>query len=214
MTKYQEYSDSVRIIETQTKSTILENLHQSEDEIKDSKSSILYIWILVVLILLSSGTVVYFLYKRNKTKKDELLTIKEQLNLKQEFVNQSLFSKIDETRLIQSQVRKNATAEERLKLDKDLYLKTMHLNNWELFTKEMNHAFNNIVDKLQMNYPNINHKEIMWCCFHLLNIPMNDRIMLLETTSDGVYKIKQRIALKFNLKGTKQLEQVLKELTS
>jgi len=78
----------------------------------------------------------------------------------------------------------------------------------------MNHAFNGIVDKLQSNYPTLSNKEISWCCLHLLNIPNADRILILETTTEGLYKMKQRIAQKLNLKSTKELNAFLNEIVS
>lgn len=103
---------------------------------------------------------------------------------------------------------------DRLKLDKEIYNNSLHINNWDVFAYQMNYAFNGIVDKLQTKYPTLNRKEISWCCLHLLNIPNADRTLILETTTEGLYKIKQRIAPKFDLKSTKELDAFLNEIVS
>jgi ethanolamine ammonia-lyase large subunit len=65
---------------------------------------------------------------------------------------------------------------------------------------------------LQLEYPTITQKEITWSCLHLLNIPNADRMMLLNTTAEGLYKLKQRLAKKLNLKNTKELDSFLHEM--
>ncbi len=78
----------------------------------------------------------------------------------------------------------------------------------------MNHAFNNIVDKLQTDHPTLSRKEISWCCLHLLDISNTDRVLLLETTTEGLYKLKQRIAQKLNLANTKELDAYLRGIVA
>jgi len=173
---------------------------------------IMIVSILLIVLLLSAFLVVY-LYKRNKLKKEQLNVFKIQLSSKQEFVSQALTKKIEETRALQADLRKNASVEEREKLDRELYRNALHLNNWDDFNREMNHAFNNIIFSLKLNYPTINQKEIIWCCFHLLDIPHSDRMLLLDATSDSLYKLKQRLAQKLNLNTTKDLDLFLKNLT-
>ena len=119
---------------------------------------------------------------------------------------------MEELRDSQAEERKNASPEERIRLDKELYEKCLHFNNWDAFICEMNHAFNDIVDVLQREYLGITHKEIIWSCLHLLNVSNSDRMMLLNTTSEGLYKLKQRLAKKLNLKNTKELDSFLHEL--
>jgi len=142
-----------------------------------------------------------------------LNVFKVQLSSKQEYVSQTLTKKIEETRALQVDLRKNATAEEREQLDKELYRNALHLNNRDDFNREMNHAFNNIIVSLKLNYPTITQKELNWCCFHLLDIPHSDRMLLLEATSDSLYKLKQRLAHKLNLNTTKDLDLFLRNLT-
>ena len=212
MTKYQEFSDSVRTIEIQTKSTVLENLQKANITTTGTKKDIAFIVSISLIITLLFGFIAYYFYNRNKLKKAKLNELKEQLIHKQVFFSQNLSKKLEELRDSQAEERKNASPEERIRLDKELYEKCLHLNNWDAFVCEMNHAFNNIVDILQREYPAITRKEIIWSCLQLLNIPNSDRMMLLNATSEGLYKLKQRLAKKLNLKNTKELDSFLHEI--
>ncbi|MDR3651853.1 MAG: tetratricopeptide repeat protein [Paludibacter sp.] len=210
--QYQSYGDSIRNVESQTKCSVLENLHAKTQEANGAKrNSSLIVFVLIFSIALST-LLVFFLYKRYKLKKEQLDIFKAQLTNNQNIVSQELARKIEQTRALQVEARKNASVEDRLRLDKELYNSMIYINDWDLFQSEMNHAFNNIVETLKLKFPEINQKEIMWCCLNLLDIPHSDRIMLLDATSDSLYKLKQRLALKLNLKSTRNLSSFLKEL--
>ena len=209
---YQDCTDSIQKIKSQTKTTVLEKLHNTTQEVKITKSNMILIVLSLIFILLISSTLVLFLYKRNKLKKEQLLIFRQQLNIKQEFVSQRLLKKIEDSRILQTESRKNASAEDRERLDKELYHLVLHIDNWEDFKREMNHAFNNIVVTLNSKYPSITQKEITWCCLHLLDIPHADRMLLMDATSDSLYKLKQRLAHKLNLKNTKEFDFFLKDL--
>jgi len=210
ISKYQESVDSVRTTEIQSKASILENLHNNNQETAGTKRRMIWTVSVLALVLLFSAIIVYLLIQRNNLRKTQLSIYKQELNHKQEFVTQNLSGKIAETREAQSEARRNASPEERTRLDKELYQKCLHLDNWDAFSREMNHAFNQIVDVLQSDYSGITHKEIIWCCLHLLDIPNADRTLLLNATPDSMYKLKQRLAQKMNLKSTKELDSFLK----
>jgi len=213
MTNYQSCTDSIRKVELQTKSTVLEKIHATVLESKGAKKSMMLVISISIFALLISAFLVVYLFRRNKLKRQLLDTFKMQLNSKQEFVSQGLTKKIEETRALQADLRKNASVEEKEKLDRNLYYSALHLNNWDDFNREMNHAFNNIIVSLKSNYPAVNQKELIWCCLQLLDIPHADRMLLLEATSDSLYKLKQRLAQKFNLNTTKELDLFLRNLT-
>ena len=214
ISKYQDYTDSTRTIESQTKASVIEDLHKNSVETNGAKQSLAITILLLIIVALFGVAISYYFYKRNKIRKQELEGYKTELSSKQVFVSQSISNKIEESKAIQAVTRKNALPNDRIKLDKELYNNSLHINNWGIFTYEMNHAFNNIVDKLQTKYPGLSRKEISWCCLHLLNIPNTDRVLILETTTEGLYKMKQRIAQKVDLKSTKKLDAFLKEIVS
>jgi tetratricopeptide (TPR) repeat protein len=211
--KYQDCTDSVRKLEVQSKARLLESLHNNDQETTGTKRSMIWMTSVFVLFLLFSSGVVYLLFQRNKLKKEQLEAYKQELNQKQEFVTRNIFQKIAEMRDSQAEIRRNASPEERERLDKELYEKCLHLSNWDAFSCEMNHAFSQIVDILQTDYAGITQKEIIWCCLHLLDVPTADRILLLNATPDSMYKLKQRLAQKMNLKSTKDLDRELKRIS-
>ena len=214
MSKYQDYTDSVRTIESQTKASVIEDLHTNSIETSDARQSLAITILLLFVVVMFGGAISYYYYNRNKIRKQELDGYKTELNNKQVFVSQSISKKIEDSKAIQSIKRKNALPNEKIKLDKELYVNSLHINNWDVFTSDMNHAFNGIVGKLQSNYSTLSRKEITWCCLHLLNIPNVDRILILETTTEGLYKMKQRIAQKLDLKSTKALNAFLNKIAS
>lgn len=213
MTLYQDYVDSVRRIESQTKIKVFENLHNTAIEAKETKKSMILIVSLLLIVLLLSAFIVVYLYKRNKLKRELLDTFTIQLNSKQKFVSAGIMKKIEEAKALQADKRKNSSVNEREKIDKELYNNVLHLNDSTLFNQEMNHAFNNIIETLKSDYHAVNQKEITWCCLHLLDIPHADRMLMLESTSDSLYKLKQRLAQKLNLKTTKDLDSYLQEIS-
>ncbi|MBV5282750.1 MAG: hypothetical protein JZU53_10010 [Paludibacter sp.] len=208
--KYQEYTDSIRSIESQTKSTVIEQQHNNKIEFTNTKQNLrLYTLLLTVSILIFLIIGVY-LYHRSRLRKQQIENYKQELDSKQVFVSQSISTKIEELKSIQTKTRRNAQPDDRLKLSKELYNNALHIDNWDVFSSEMNHAFNNIVDKLHTDHPALSRKEISWCCLHLLDISNVDRVLLLETTTEGLYKLKQRIAQKLNLVSTKELDTYLR----
>jgi len=214
MTQYQNCGDSIRKIESQTKITVLENLHNTTLEVKGSKQSMNLIVTILLTVLLLSGFIVYFLYRRNRLKKVQLDVYKQKLSHKQKVVALSLAKKIEVTKVLQAERRKNASVDQRLMLDVELYNNCLYIDDWDRFVVEMNQSLNHIVDKLQSNYPTISQKEIIWCCLQLIDIPHNDKILLLGSSSDSLYKLKQRLAHKMNLSSTKKLDILLKDLVS
>ena len=209
MIQFQAYSDSVLQINTHTRIDVLENLHNtSQSTLKIKQNAILVISVLIIISILS----IYFaliLYKLNKIKKDQLYVFKQELTNNQKLYSESLSKNITDIRLLQTGIRKNASPLERNTLDKKMYKSALSLENWDEFKLEMNHTFNNLVDRLDSKCPSITHKEITWCCMHLLDIPHTDRMVLLETSSDSLYKLKQRLAHKLNLKSAKELDSYL-----
>jgi hypothetical protein len=123
----------------------------------------------------------------------------------------SLIQKIEETRISQATVYKKATLVQRELMDKELYNTCLHVNDWEAFKRIMNKTFNDIITNLEINNRDITRKELMWCCLFLLNIPTPDMALVLESQPASLYKLKQRLTQKMNLKSTKDLDQLLKD---
>jgi len=212
MSKYQDYSDSTRKVESQTKCIVLENLHNTAIEAKGTKRNMNFVISILSVVLILSSFIVYFLYRRNKLKKIRLELFKQQLSEKQEFVSLNLSKKIEDTKASQLEMRRNAFPQEKVRLNKEMYNNILHLDDWPKFKQEMNHTFNQIVDRLELDYSGISKREIIWCCLQLLDIPNADKMLLLDTTANSLYKLKQRLAQKMSLKSTKELDSFLREL--
>jgi len=213
MTKYQDSSDSVRKIETQTKSSVLEDLHQTNGAFSKSKHFLLILGCIIPLIILLSLFIVYRLRKRNKGKEEQLEQAEEKLIKKQSLLRDRLIQKIEENKAIQLPAYKKVPLSQRDLMDKEIYNACLHVNDWDAFKKLMNQTFNNLIETLETKYTDINRKEMMWCCLFLLNVPTPDLSLVLDSQPGSLYKLKQRLTQKMNLASTKDLDQLLRNLS-
>lgn len=215
MTRFQACSDSVRKVESQTKTTVLEDLHQSSETANKTKKYLTVLGWILPIILLISLYVLYRLRQRNRGKEKQLeaveVQLEVQLNEKQNILVDSLIQKIEEARALQSTLYKKATVPQREQMDKELYNACLHVNDWEVFKRLMNKTFNNIITTLESNYSDITRKELIWCCLSLLDVPTPDMALVLESQPTSLYKMKSRLAQKLNLKSTKELDLLLKD---
>jgi tetratricopeptide (TPR) repeat protein len=213
MSKYQDYSDSVRKIETQTKTSVLEDLHQTSSTVSKSRQFLIVLGIVIFIITLVSLFIVFTLRNRSRKKQLQLEKTEEKLTEKQLFLKDSLIQKIEENRLKHSATYKKANLNERETINKEIFNLSLHLEDWGIFKTLMNNTFNNLVTELEVRSQEINHKEIIWCCLFLLDIPTNDLIILLDCQQRSLYKMKQRLTQKLHLNTTTELEQLLLNLS-
>ena len=217
--KYQQTVDSIRKLESQTKVAVVEKIHQSDNIIRSAKKSSRFLRILLIVFSVVAIIVFYFLYKLNEQKKTKIKVVSEELTVvhtklvkTQEEKIQQLKDSIEKARKAQSIARRNAaTNEERERLDIEIYENCLKLKDWKQFSKLMNSTFSDLVSKLQ-KYPDVKDIEIKWCCLELLDVSHSDKMLILNITSSSLYKLKQRLAIKLNLKGAKELDVFLPEL--
>jgi len=193
----------------------LEKIHQDNTEIKFGvRNSIILATLLLIVLMLGFG-VFYYLhrqYKKNEQAHNvQIQKVHSKLVEKQNTLIDDLKQRIEKAKEKQASIRKKATQTERDMLVLELYQSTLHLNDWEEFTRLMNYTFNNIVCALANSCPDIKETEIIWCCLHLLNISQAERMIVLDVSSGSLYKIKQRLALKLKLNGAKMLDEYLKQ---
>jgi tetratricopeptide (TPR) repeat protein len=210
MTYFQACSDSVRKIESQTKVTVLEELHLTTASASKRKQYVYILSWLIPLIILVSLLIFYRLKIRNKGKEKELKEAEVQIIYKQNLLFDALIQKINEYKNSQSAIYKKSTLQQKEILDKELYNQCLHVNDWNLFKKLMDKTLNNIVSFLEKNYPEITHKEITFCCLILLDIPTPDIALILESQPGTLYKMKSRLTQKMKLKSNKDLDALLK----
>ncbi len=210
MTKYQSYTDSVRKIESQTKSSVLETIHKSSQEASNSKLENRLIVGLILLVVVFSS-LFYYLY-RKRTKREKVF-IEKQYNEHEDrtrreeiFKRQNvLLHKIESLKTEQAEVRKKITPSEKEMMDRRLYDQLIRFDNPEIFFREMDLTLNNLVTKLNSLYIGITPKEMTWCCLYLLQIPNQDVLMLLNYKSESLNKLKQRLAKKTKLSNVTEL---------
>lgn len=212
MSKYQDCTDSVRKIETQTKTTILEDLHQTSSAASKSNQFLIISVFIILIILALSLFIVLTLRIKSNRKQQELKTTEKKLVEKQLVLKHNLIQKLQETRDLHSSVFKKANGTERELIIKEIYNNTLHIDDWEAFKTLMNKTFNDIVGNLESRYSEINKKEILWCCLFLLDIPNNEMLNLLDCKQSSLYKLKYRITIKLQLTTAAELEHLLLEL--
>jgi len=214
MQQYQIYTDSIRKIESQTKSTVLESLHNTSVETNKTKQQNTLITWLAILVIGTSIFIYYLLNKRSKHEKhiNEQQFSQQKLSIHKEVVLKhrvALLYKIETIKGEQAIERKKASPLEKEQLDKKLYNHLVHLDDPVFFFREMDTILNNLVSKLNSMDKGITSKEMTWCCLHLLNIPGPDILVLLDYKAQSLIKLKQRLAQKINLANTYELNDFL-----
>ena len=217
MTHYQAMSDSVGKIEIQTKATVIEQAHLSTTKAKKKSGQVYWLISLIALILTIGIFISYWFIKRNRKISEQKKAVEASLSVsinekKQNkfMLRESLKELIDKNKALKSNGKKNADVLLSDEAVFEIYNQALQLNDYALFSQKINAAYNNMVCELAIKFPAINQKEMLYCCFVLLDIPQNHAMVLLETTSNGLYKIRQRLAQKLELSSTRELDHFLK----
>jgi len=219
MNQYVYLGDSLRKIESQTKGSVLETLHTSKKEATKSKNMAWFMACVAIFILTGTYLITRFVIRKTKKEKKQIQKTNLQQNAdrhKEVLVNhrEVLLNKIKERKLLLAPERKKADAAGKIAIDRKLYEELLHINDTVYFYDEMNSVLNNLVNKLQKQFPTVTSREIMWCCLSLLQVPNTDMYMLLETNVDSLKKMKQRLVPKFNLALVSELQDFLIRLIS
>jgi tetratricopeptide (TPR) repeat protein len=215
MNLYTACSDSIKKVDSQTKVSVLEKIHQDSKDIQSGKRNSIVLAVLFCITFLLGFVVLYYLYtqhkKNNQLHEDQIQQAHSVLVKKQSSLVKGVQQKIEIAKQKQAAVRKKATQSERDALAIEIYQSKLHLNDWAEFTRLMNYTFNNIVSILESTCPDIKQTEIIWCCLHLLDVPQAERMIVLNVSTNSLYKLKQRLALKLQLNGAKMLDEYLKQ---
>jgi len=210
---YAATSDSINQIDLQTKVSVIEKMHQDKKAIKTANRNSIILGLFLFLVLLSGIVILYYLYRQNKqnkqTQDEQIHQVQHRLVQKQNTLVSELKQQLEKEKSRQADTRLNATPDERDALVIALYQSKLHLNDWTEFTRLMNYTYNNVVSTLENSCPDIKNTEIIWCCLHLLDVSHAEKMILLQTSSGSLYKMKQRLASKLNLNGAKMLDEYL-----
>ena len=212
MIKYQNYTDSVRQFESQTKVSVLEDLHKKEGTTSKFKDYLIIVAAILIGLILIGLLLFFKLHQRNKTKEIALDLANETIVKNQTLLRENLILKIEETKAEKNILFKKLSIPEKEKAIIEIYIQCLKLKYWNEFMALMNQTFNNLIVQLETNYSDLNHKEITWICLFLLDVPLTDIALILDSQTGSIYKLKQRIAQKMNLSSTKELESLLKSM--
>jgi preprotein translocase subunit YajC len=219
MNKYVELGDSLLKINTQTKGSYIESMHSATREVTKTKHNLVYLLSVLLLVVIVAVVIYMKIIRRNKQEKQhaEATHAQQKVGIRKEVMfkhREALLEKIAKRRLEQVDERKHANVAERERIDLKMYEELLHLSDVQFFQKEMDTVLNNQVTKLKTRYPSVNDKEIHWCCLHLLGIPANDILLLLDYKVDSLKKMRQRLAAKLLLSSVNELNDFLNSLLS
>jgi tetratricopeptide (TPR) repeat protein len=219
MTYYQAMSDSVRNIDIQTKSTVIENIYQTNEKANKSKRSM---WIsLSLLPLLFFIVVLIYIRLRNRSKGTEvelehktvkLVEYEQKLHVNNEQLKNNLLFKIEEVRKREKLKNKRLTLYEKQELDRKIFEECLYIDDAHAFDKLMNLTFNNILLKLHNINPELSRNEMMYCCLLLLDLNTQEIMLILNIQLNTIYKLKQRLAQKLKLNSSTDVVPFLKNL--
>ena len=214
MIRYQQCSDSVRTIDAQTKGSVMEVIHNVNNEVAQAKAKLDSV-IIVSLLVLLAGLFFYFRQIRHHKHQQlhaEQFALNQKKFSRQEIISnymEALYNRMDTLKLKQSVERMNASPTEIEKLDLQLFERVFQINDPDIFYREMDTLLNNLVSKLRERYPVITTKEIVWCCLNILRLPKTEICLILGYKTSGLKKLKQRLAQKLNLPDATGLEELL-----
>ncbi len=230
--KQQICQDSIKKLEQQTNINVLEKMHQTDIETASMKNQLLLLTIAIICLFVAGGTIFLILHKRNKQKqikaeiykkehakvqqeyrstKKEADIYKSELKRNKELLVLDLKNELDKTKTKYADMRKSANAEQREALDKKIFDEVLHVDDEKAFIFKMNKVLNNLPEKLKQDFPDLNYKEVMWCCLFSLDFSTPEISLIMGFKQSTQYKFKQRLSKKLNLAGPKELEQMLSE---
>jgi len=217
MSKYQDCTDSIRKIDSQTKGSYIENMHNTQKDAEKSRSWIWYLSVFVFLIIAFSILLYVRKHKKNvlEMKIAEEKQIQQKSELRQEVVAKSrkaVETTIKERRDEVMSNLKNNNPEFRRKLLNKLYGEVIHFNDKIYFKKEMDAIMNSLYSKLESRYPELKEKDIQWACLYELNVSRDDIMDLLDFNLESYKKMRQRFAQKTGVQYIKSIDDLLENI--
>lgn len=212
VSKYQDYTDSLTMSKLHTRVGEHEKSYIADKEIQQVKKYSGLLVAGIVLLIIGSSIGLVSLYKRNKEKQQAVNTYKTKLDIsKLANIRQEMAREIEVAKDKVREKKIGMTLDERIALDKKVLTKLLSLDNEDEFINKMNGKLNNLPAKLKATYPDISYKEMIWCCLFMLGVTKEDMLVILDYTSNSLYKLKQRLREKWGFKKAKDLEEMLND---
>ncbi len=219
MTYYQSMTDSVRKIDIQTKSNVIENIHQTTERISMTKR---WLWVSLSLIPLFLFVAILIFFKlRNRTKgaeveleqkSEKLVEYEQKLHSNHEQLKNNLLFKMDEVRKREKANNRRMTLYEKQEFERKVFEECLYISDNIAFNKLMNFTFNNIVTKLNRLNPELSRNEVIYCCLVLLDLNSQEIILIIDVQLSSLYKLKQRLAQKLGLNSSTDVFPFLRNL--
>lgn len=217
MRLYQDYTDSIRKIDAQTKVSYIENLHDTKIEVENTKYNLWYVFTVLCVFLFTAGLFYWIIHRKNQKERIllEQKQIQQKKDLRFEVITRSreaVKNGISQKKTELKSYGKFSTSETRHDFILHIYAELIHFNNKDYFQKEMDSLMNQLYSKLVCRYPGLNEKEIEWACLYMLQIPADDILYLLDYNANSLKKMKQRFAIKVGVELTSKIDTFLKDL--
>jgi tetratricopeptide (TPR) repeat protein len=217
MIKYQYCTDSILKIDAQTKGSVIETIHTTNQEVVKTKQ---WVWDLIIAIFIICIISVFSYLGLRKRKENEFVAHQQKHKEEKETLHKevmlkyskSLLHKIENKKSEQSEKRKKLTVTEKDTLDLQLYNELLHFNDSVYFFRLMDTNLNNLVTKLRDRYIAVSDREISWCCLTLLSISYPDILLLLNYKPNALNKMKHRLAIKLQLESAFELVSFLNNI--
>ncbi|MGB4415041.1 MAG: hypothetical protein WBI53_09175 [Paludibacter sp.] len=197
---YQSCTDSIHKLESQTKVSVFQQLHQNSREVKNTRKqygSILFVFSFIVFVFFLITALVY-----RARKKKKLLLIQQQdedRKVRRLKLSEHLKQKIDNAKNLNLKTHRVISPAERELITKNIYNEALHIDDWDFFLIEIEPIVENLTSLLPEQFPALNNKELKWCYLQLLHIDQADILTLIDYKQPSYGKFKQRIAKKLNL---------------
>jgi len=219
MNKYVALGDSLRKVEAQIKGSYLESKHNTELKYEKTRNVLWYSIGFIILIIVVSYILYTQLHKRTKKEKDQLQEehLEQKASIRMDVVikyGKELQKNVEKSRTKQANERTKANYLEKAVMDRHIYQELLHLNNNDLFTREMDTVLNNMASKLKKRYPLLTEKEIIWCCLSLFDIPASDLYVILDYSVEGLKTMRKRLAPKIGLTSVSQFKKMFENILS
>lgn len=217
--------DSIMKLKGQVRVSSVEQMHTAHKENQLLQRNYKQLFLIMITVALLIVGLIVLLFIRNRKKEAKVVIYEKNIEQKEEELsdltkaleekqNQLINQIAEELKLAREKQKRNNKAQTYEEREYSIYNEVLHLDKEEVFLAKFNNSLNNLPDKLKELYPPITHKEIIWCCLFMIDIPTKDIALLLHYTPNSLYKFKQRLGHKLGINGAKQLEKLLNEMVS